>query len=447
MNQMQGFDYMRLEFNEQGTVAHPDAVKSFVAMAADPETTDVLLISHGWRNSAGEAEELYGRFLESLRAHFDGGAFADKLQGRRFLIGGIVWPSKAFLEGNEPEVTGSTASVGGAPGWQDEVLSQLEDLRDHDAEGDQKDALSRAMNLVPELEASAEARDQFAAEVLSILAGAKTDPNEGVDLFRSQSGSEVMDRLGSQVVTPVRAADDMDGGTAGVATVVVAGEDGEVAGIGDWFRPIGNRVKQFLNFTTWYLMLDRSGKVGESGVATLVRELRQAKADLRIHLAGHSLGGRLMVSCARAVTQAPAVQVQSLTLLQAAFSHYGLAPSGDGRPDGYFRDVLVRRAVDGPILATFSDLDTVVGYAYALAERIVRNDTRAIGDKTDRYGGIGRNGAQATPECVEVPLGGPGSAYTFDRGGLYCLNGCGLIQGHGDIARPEITWAFASAVL
>jgi hypothetical protein len=446
MDQLQGFDYATLDFDEKGKPVDAASIAAFVTYAATEPVTDVVLFAHGWRNSAGEANLLYSRFLETFRDHLEDPRLGPRLKEKRFLVGGIIWPSKPFLEGQEPEAQGRTAGVGDADDWQADVIAQLEDLRDHDASEAQKEALNRAIELVPDLAGDPAVQDEFAAQVMTVLDGAVADVHEGLDVFRSQPGSAVLQWLGFPVIFPIRNTGS-EGGvrSAGAVAFTPAGAGG-TAGIGDVFHSIGNRVRQFLNFTTWYLMLDRCGVVGETGVAQTVRDLRKAKPELRIHLVGHSLGGRLMVACANALTREPAVRVQTLALLQAAFSHFGLAPDGDGRKAGYFRSVITGKPVDGPILVTFSDLDRVVGYAYALAERVVRNNVRAIGDKDDPYGGMGRNGAQATPEAEEIALLEPGQAYAFQPGGIYSLNGCGIIEDHSDVKRPEVTWAFASAV-
>ena len=53
-----------------------------------------------------------------------------------------------------------------------------------------------------------------------------------------------------------------------------------------------------LNFATYYQMKERAGTVGAGGLNPLLRELRAAAPDLRIHLVGHSFGGRLVTAAA-----------------------------------------------------------------------------------------------------------------------------------------------------
>ena len=45
-------------------------------------------------------------------------------------------------------------------------------------------------------------------------------------------------------------------------------------------------------------MKERAGKVGRGGVNPLLREIRAAAPDLRVHLVGHSFGGRLVTAAA-----------------------------------------------------------------------------------------------------------------------------------------------------
>src|SRR3990170_5068567 len=132
-------------------------------------------------------------------------------------------------------------------------------------------------------------------------------------------------------------------------------------------------------------MKDRSGTVGAKGVATAVRALHQRCPSVKIHLVGHSLGGRLMASCAKALGDAPTLRPDSLMLLEAAFSHFGFsADNGRGKP-GFFRNVIDKRVVKGPLVSTFSAQDTVVGGPYAIMSRLAGDNTREIGDASDEY--------------------------------------------------------------
>ena len=192
-----------------------------------------------------------------------------------------------------------------------------------------------------------------------------------------------------------------------------------------------------LNFLTFMAMKTLAGKVGADGLAPALSKLN----GVRIHLIGHSLGGRLVTTCCKALAENNAKSVASLTLLEAAFSHYGFSP------EGYFRKVIESRIVKGPMISTFSRLDLVIGKAYAVVSRLAHDSLTAIGDADDPYGGIGHNGARNTIESKAIPLQRAPQPYAFEKGIVTCLDGsAGLITGHDDVTNPNVTWAIASAI-
>src|SRR5699024_1302541 len=135
---------------------------------------------------------------------------------------------------------------------------------------------------------------------------------------------------------------------------------------------------------------------GRSGLAQTLEVVRQRCPSLPIHLIGHSVGARAVVSAVAQMT--PGKAPVSLSLLQAAFSHTGFAEKFDKKRDGAFRTVIKDRRATGPTIITHTKNDRAVGIAYPLASRIARDNAAALGDKNDPYGGMGRNGAQHTPE-------------------------------------------------
>ena len=150
-------------------------------------------------------------------------------------------------------------------------------------------------------------------------------------------------------------------------------------------------------------MKSRAGAVGATA-SGLLRELRERQREANLHLVGHSFGGRLVSAAAMGTSGGQTLQPRSITLLQAAFSHYGFASSYDGQHDGHFRKIITNTMVAGPILVTHSVHDLAVGIAYPLASRLARQAASWLGDANDRYGGIGRNGAQKTPETIKAEL-------------------------------------------
>jgi hypothetical protein len=443
VEQLHQFDFFPLTFDENGKLTSADAWKALNAHVVSHKPTDAVFIAHGFRNDAGEARSLYSEFLRTFRANMARGPVANALSNRRWIVAGIFWPSKTFKESFGD--AGGTLSSDEDAAQLEEAKRQLAEIREL-APPNKKARIDKALQLLPSLADDPAAQDAFAEHVLSIVDEQEADPSEGLDKIRSTPGSELFDKLSAPIILLLEKRGPDDGGAMSMDSGL-AGDAGSAQGITGVFGSVFGRVGQFLNLTSWYVMKNRCGVVGATGVAQCVRELRRDHSAVRIHLVGHSLGGRLMASCAKALAQPPAIKVDSLTLLQAAFSHFGLsADNRDGTP-GFFRDVIDKQVVKGPMVATFSFQDTVVGKAYAIASRLAGDNTKAVGDREDPYGGIGRNGAQNLAEHAEERLHDAGGPYTFKPRVVHCLDGSGgLITSHGDVENERVTWAFASAV-
>jgi pimeloyl-ACP methyl ester carboxylesterase len=193
-------------------------------------------------------------------------------------------------------------------------------------------------------------------------------------------------------------------------------------------------------------MKERAGVTGSTGVNQILSLIRAQNPKIKLHLIGHSFGGRLVTSAIAGSKDQPPVKVDTLTLLQAAFSHYGFSVSYDGSNDGFFRKVVAGEFVAGPTLITCTENDLAVGKAYPLASLLAGQIAADLGDKNDKYGGIGRNGAQKTPEASDGTLLKVGGAYKFQAGKLYNLNADAVIKGHSDICHDEIAYALFKAI-
>ena len=161
----------------------------------------------------------------------------------------------------------------------------------------------------------------------------------------------------------------------------------------------------------------------------------------RIHLVGHSFGGRVVTATAANSTTD---KIRSLTLLQTAFSHNGFSKS----MNGFFRGVVDQKRVNGPILVTHTKNDKAVGIAYPLASRINGDKTAAFGDENDVFGGLGRNGAQQMQdgETIVGTLSAVGADYAFQPGRFFNLEASEFIKGHGDVTGKEVANAVRRAV-
>ena len=442
METIHGFNCFKLHFDADGNAITPTEIAGFIT--ASGTATDAIFIAHGFRNDEADASRLYQEFLGNFRTHVDG-TLAPALAGRRFVVGEVFWPSKAFSEG--PIAEGGAASLDDSNPGREEVRAKLSDLRDTIACAEQKPRIDQAIALLDSVEDDPAKQDEFVAHVLTLLDDAVPATGEGIEEIRAASGATLLDLLDVPLKYSSAAVDDETDGAAMEAAGVAFGEEGEAQGIGSLVGSVFGRIGQFLNVTTWYLMKERAGTVGSVGLAAALRQLKSAHPGTRVHLAGHSLGGRIMASAARELVQAPSVQADTLTLLEAAFSHYGFSPNnGHGQP-GYFRPVVDGHVIKGAFISTFSAQDEVVGVAYALASRLAGQNTQDVGGASDQFGGIGRNGTQRTPKTESTKLHTVGQSYAFTPGIILNLDGSGgLIKSHGDVTNPAVTFAFASAV-
>jgi hypothetical protein len=301
--------------------------------------------------------------------------------------------------------------------------------------------------MLDQLEDDVDKQNEFVKLVLSLTDGLVLEASEGLEELRAKDGADVLTNLKAPVILPTTDADSEGGGTASFTPPTLFDEDGSAQGFGSFFGKIFGAVGTLANVTTWYVMKNRSGVVGAAGVADAVRSIKTLPSSPRVHLVGHSLGGRLMASCSKSLAS-PLLQPDSLTLLEAAFSHYGFSAKGPDNDEGFFRAVIEKKVVKGPLVATYSSKDIVVGLTYAVASRLARDNTKAVGDANDQYGGIGRNGAQNCDVGVADTLHQAGTPYTdIPLGKVVSYNGSdGLINNHSDITNPAVTYLFASAL-
>jgi hypothetical protein len=425
MAELSDFPYADVEFKTDGSVV--DTEKRKAALALPDDATDVLVISHGWNNDMAEARRLYSSLASSMRSVLSSNA-PEGYGDRKLAIIGVLWPSKKFAESDL--IPGGAASVGGGADAE-AVRRELDELADFIDRDDATNALAEAKDLVDQLGDAPQARKQFAELVRSALEGAETDAEDASDAFFDQDGNELMERLGRPVFVGQRPPGSLTTGGA--------------SGFGDLIGTAFRAARNLLNVTTYYEMKTRAGIVGQSGVADLVSDLRSTYPDLRIHLAGHSFGARVVSAAARAGDDV--LPIASVSLLQAAFSHYSFADDWEPGKDGLFRPVVLTHRISGPMIITYTKNDKAVGVAYAIASRVAGQVAQAVGDKDDKYGGLGRNGAQKTPEALQLTLLSVGpDGYELQTGRLHNLLSDEFVSSHGDVTGREVAYAVLSAI-
>jgi hypothetical protein len=441
MKTIAGIPVFELEFDKAGKLFAAAQLTELTAHLQSAVATDLVMFAHGWNNDMADARKLYTNLFTELGA-FTQGAQPQGIAERKLVGAVVLWPSKKFTD-EELIPGGGAAALGSRE--KTIIRARLKDLaKDQVRLGKatpvsaaKAKKIAKADALLKTVESDPKAQEEFVKVVRSLLSDKAAHADDGTkDLFKL-SERQLLDNLKQPVLVT---ATPGEGGAAGFSTLS-GGDTGGAADLGD---SILSGIRRLMNMTTYYQMKERAGTVGVSGVAPVIRKLRQKLPALRLHLTGHSFGGRVMTA---AVDAAGGVdKIDSLTLLQAAYSHNGLATKFDGKSDGFFRKVVTGKKVRGPILITCTKNDKAVGIAYPLASRLGGQNAAAFGDENDPYGGIGRNGAVKTPEAVKGLLQAANAGYQFVGGSIYNLNADAVITDHSDICKPQVAWAMACSI-
>jgi hypothetical protein len=440
MKTIGGIPVFEIELDKNGKLFDSAQLKSLTSHLVAEQATDLILFAHGWNNDVADARKLYTNFFTEL------GAFAATTgngSARVFAAAALLWPSKKFTD--KDLIPGGGAA---ALSSQEKAVirARLKDLakdpvrlgKSAPVSAAKLKKLAKAEALLKSIETDAAAQEEFVRLVRSLLSEGAAHGDDGTkDLFKVKE-RKLLESLSKPVLAS--AAVGAGGAAAGFSTLST-GANGGAADLGD---SIVSGIRRFLNMTTYYQMKERAGTVGANGVAGVIDTVRTRLPQVRLHLVGHSFGGRVVTSATDAIGGKH--KIDSLTLLQAAFSHNGLAPKFDGKSDGFFRKVVTGKKVRGPILVTCTKNDKAVGIAYPLASRLGGQNAAAFGDENDVYGGIGRNGAVRTPEAVKGSLLAAKEAYDFASGSIYYLNADAFIGDHSDICGPQVAWALACGI-
>lgn len=469
--------YARVNLTKEGKIADPRQVAEALAMIEREQATDVVVISHGWNNDLAAAERLYTTLMDNVAAKQPAGSAA------KVVVIGVLWPSLQWAAAGQ--AVGGGASVGDdAPDLAAAIRDSVEDpalAAELDALVDGLETaagraafLDRARTLLDRLPApgvddedappsplrSGDAEAVFDA-VRTAVAGLGTGlplagpgaPGAGEADAGAGAGPGADEGAGEGApgVAPDLLAGPAVGGSSGGAAGGSAGGSGGESGggaaraadaaglLGISWPKLGQDV---LNLMTYYTMKARAGDVGANGVAPLVDQINAAHPDARIHLVGHSFGARV-VSAAATNIRTP---IESLTLLQGAFSHYGFTKDyrGSGK-DGAFRGAIANGRIHGPVVITHTHNDTAVGRNYAIVSRLAGQVGAALGDRDDPYGGIGANGSVGSG-ATELELLDADGTYQLQAGAIHNLLADRTIADHGDVTNAAVANAVAHAI-
>lgn len=397
-------------------------------LASQP-ITDVFFMSHGWKGDVPAAKEQYDKWIGAmLECHADRERVRQVRPGFRPLLVGLHWPS---LPWGAESLEASAASF--APG-QSPIEAWVDDAADKLADSDRAKAALRTI---------------FTAALDDISPPAL--PEEVVDAYKVLQEEAGLVAEGS-AGAPGADAESFDPEQRYQDELSDVASFGGVPGVGG--------LLSVLRQLSFWKMKDRARSFGESGAATLLRELQglAGAREVRFHLMGHSFGCiAVSATVAGAGGDAALVKpVHTMFLVQGALSLWAYCsdiPVAKGK-SGYFNSVVRRQKVTGPIVTTQSEHDTAVGRLYPLAAGLKRQVVFAPG-AFPKYGALGSFGARGPGvSVVDAKMLPSDGSYGFVGGRTYNLEsshvireGEGLSGAHSDIARPEVAHALWEAVM
>lgn len=421
---LSGFPFFPLQFNNNAQAVDPGEEPALRGWLQAQGPVDLAVVSHGWNNDEQDALRLYQNLFACVRKVLNQ-AQVPAMNGRTIAVAGVFWPSKKFAA--EEDIPGGAASVTPA--------DPLADAFEGASAAADPQVLARLRELAAEEQPTLPQQDEAVTLLRKLLAAVPDSAEEGASSVRSAAagdGGFTNDVFLQQLLGEEDAPEAGEGGAAGL-----------FPGPAD---DLVNAVQMGLNLFTFYTMRERAGQVGAQALNPLLTRLA-ALPNVRLHLMGHSFGARLVTSAAAA---SGLFRPRSMALLQAAFSHYGFATLYDGHSDGAFRNMLMEKRVAGPIIITHTSKDRAVGWAYPIAARLRGIVAAAIdGGPDDPFGGMGRNGAQKTPQAVFQSLlaaGAPGYRMPAS-GGVLNLEASAFISGHSAITNDAVAFALLNAMV
>lgn len=412
-------------FDGDGECEAPRTRADLLAAAGMGRYSDVFVFSHGWNNTWPTA---IGRYEDFLNGYTD--------LKRRYrlpvspdykpLLAGIFWPSAALVGSDEqaPQMAGSIA----AQAEEREQIARLAQSVEPGATPRLYELLqSETLGEAESLELASLVRGIYAIDTEEIPDDVAPTPDDIVAMWSGWAES--------------RSPGDEDAAIAALGRIGRASDAAELQAAG-FLGKLNPR--DILRATTVWQMKDRAGRVGGRGVSTLLVDLL-ANTTARVHLIGHSYGGKVVLSAVGAASALPR-NVRSMLLLQPAVSHLCFATKIPGRhaAGGY---ALVPDRVELPILTTYSEHDFPLRKTFHLALRRKRDlgeqQIAAPGSPPSIHAALGGFGPHGVDDTVAyVDMKPPTQTYEPASGTqIVGVDGSEFIADHGAISNAATWWA------
>ncbi|MEU6282878.1 serine-threonine protein kinase [Streptomyces sp. NPDC047028] len=412
--------YWELTFDADGDVDGPERDR-LLDQARGHGVRDLIVFAHGWNNDRSGATSLYRRFFAPIPG------LAPKA---RIGYVGVIWPSMRFCDEPIPDFPRSAvADEAGAaprPALDKDTLRALRET--FPARTTVVDQLARMLDVHP---AGTEGLAEFGG-LVRLLVGAGT----------RQAGTDT----GEEGEPGLLSGDTVAVCEALAEALASLESPGTPAGFSlpnPW-----DGAKELLRQATYYEMKRRAGTVGSRGLGPALGRLATAAPGVRVHLVGHSFGGRL-VSYALDGLPSGVRTVKSVTLLQGAFSHYTFATRLPQDPHGSGALKDRQKRVDGPLVCCYSHFDSSLGTFYPLASACAGEDRSVAGFSLGhalgpRWGAMGHDGVQAVPGTAALDLAGALRG-PLPRSGCVNVDAAAVVRrggppsgAHSDIVHPEL---------
>lgn len=375
---------------------------------------DLIVFAHGWNSDRSGATRLYSRFFAPIPA---------LAPAARIGYVGVVWPSMRFSDEPIPDLPRSAAAEETRrPALDGDTRHAL--LETFPGRATVVDRIARLLEQRPPEEAELEEFGRLVRLLVDVV------PPGPQALFGADTLAEGVPQDEPEMFAcpTAVACEQFARALSGLDSAPGAGE---FALPNPW-----DGAHELLRQATYYAMKRRAGTVGERGLGPLVGRLATTAPALRVHLVGHSFGGRLVSFALRGLPDGVRT-VKSVTLLQGAFSHYAFAPRGVLQGQ--------QNRIDGPLVCCYSRFDQALSTMYPLASRMAGDAQGLVGEVLGaKWGALGHDGVQAVPgtharvlaDALSRPL--PTSGCVNVDAAAVVRRGGAPAGAHSDIVHPEL---------